>query len=317
MLFGSDAHSDKPAPSPLPVGPHVRGWLCFGNRTGAGDLLMSQNMVRLLALATGRLAIVVAFVSLGAGPAGAQFRPPAEPAVGEDYHVEFSYGWWDGDPSLIINSESLGIVGSDVDLVDDLGITKSRLGKLNLVLRPARKHKFRFERLPIKYQAETIIGREFVFNGQRYRVGLPVNTDAQFKTYRFGYEYDFLYRSRGFAGVLLDVKYTDVRVELNSPIGLEYTTAVAPIPTIGFVGRGYLAKNVAIGGELSFFRVPDNLSDNYDGDYTDFDIYGAVNFNRNTGASFGYRSVDAFYKADNDTGALKFTGLYFNGIVRF
>jgi hypothetical protein len=272
-------------------------------------------MVRVLRM--GRVALAAAIVVFGGRPADAQFRAPAEPVVGEDYHVEVAYGWWDGDPSLVINSESLGIAGTDVDLVDDLGIVKKRLGKLNVVLRPARKHKFRFERLPIKYEAEAVIQREFVFNGQRYRIGLPVNTNAEFKTYRFGYEYDFLYRSRGFAGVLLDVKYTDVRVELNSPIGLEYTTAVAPIPTIGFVGRGYIARNVAIGGEVSFFRVSDNLSDNYDGDYTDFDIYATVNFTRNAGASVGFRSVDAFYKADNDTGALKFTGLYFNGVVRF
>ena len=49
-------------------------------------------------------------------------------------------------------------------------------------------------------------------------------------------------RSRGFAGVLLDLKYTDVKVELTSPIGLEFAQAIAPIPTIGFVGRGYVAS---------------------------------------------------------------------------
>jgi hypothetical protein len=259
-----------------------------------------------------------AMVGAGALPALAQFSPPVEAAVGEDYHVEVSYGWWNADPSLVVNSESLGIVGTDVDLVDDLGITQKNLGKLNVVLRPGRKHKFRFERLPIKYETDAVtIQREFVFNGQRYRVGLPVSTIADFNTYRFGYEYDFLHRSRGFVGVLLDVKYSDVRVELQSPIGAEFTTAVAPIPTIGVVGRGYATKNVAIGGEVSFFRVPDNLSEDYDGKYTDFDIYGTVNFTNNVGATVGFRSLDAFYKADNDTGALKFNGLYFTGVVRF
>lgn len=278
---------------------------------------MSQTgMVRVFGVWRG--VVVAAVLSIvGAAPAAAQFRPAAPPAVGEDYHVEVSYGWWDADPSLIINSESLGIVGTDVDLVDDLAIEKKRLGKLNIVLRPGTKHKFRIEYLPIKYEAETVIRREFVFNGQRYRVGLPVSTNADFKTYRFGYEYDFVYRSRGFAGVLFDVKYTDVKVELLSPIGAEFTTAVAPIPTIGFVGRGYVARNVAIGGEVSFFKIPDNLSEDYEGDYTDFDIYGTVNFTNNVGATVGFRSIDAFYKVDNDTGALKFKGLYFAGVVRF
>ncbi len=257
-------------------------------------------------------------VGAGALPALAQYSPPMEAAVGEDYHVEASYGWWNATPSLIVNSESLGILGTDVNLVDDLGITKKNLGRLNVVLRPATKHKFRFEYLPVEYLTDSVtLRREFVFNGQRYRVGLPVSTTARYNTYRFGYEYDFVYRSRGFAGVLLDAKYTDVRVELLSPIGEEFTTAVAPIPTIGFVGRGYVAKNVAIGGEISFFRVPDNLSEEYDGEYTDFDLYGTVNFTNNVGATVGYRSLDVFYRANSDQGSLTFKGLYFTGVVRF
>ncbi len=263
-------------------------------------------------------ALAMALLGAGALPAQAQFRPPMEAAVGEDYHVEASYGWWNATPGLIVNSESLGILGTDVNLVDDLGIAKKNLGRLNVVLRPATKHKFRFEYLPVEYLTDAVtLQREFVFNGQRYRVGLPVSTTAQYNTFRFGYEYDFIYRNRGFAGVLLDAKYTDVRVELLSPIGEEFTTAVAPIPTIGFVGRGYVTKNVAIGGELSFFRVPDNLSEDYDGEYTDFDIYGTVNFTNNVGATVGYRSVDVFYQADRDTGSLTFKGLYFTGVVRF
>ncbi len=252
------------------------------------------------------------------GRAEAQFRPPAEPAVGEQYHVEVAYGWWNADPSLIINSESLGIPGTDVDLVEDLGIEQKQLGRLNVVLRPATKHKFRFEYLPVAYDGSATVQREFIFNGQLYRVGLPVETDVKLKTYRFGYEYDFVYRARGFAGVLFDLKYTDVRVELTTPIAApEFTTAIAPIPTIGFVGRGYVAKNFAIGGEVSFFRVPDGLSEDYDGEYTDWEIYGTLNFTNNVGATLGYRSIDVFYNADRDTGALKFKGLHITGVVRF
>jgi len=83
------------------------------------------------------------------------------------------------------------------------------------------------------------------------------------------------------------------------------------------VGRGYEAKNVAIGGEISFFRVPDNLSEEYDGEYTDFDRYGTVNFTNNVGATVGYRSLDVFYRANSDQGSLTFKGLYFTGVVRF
>lgn len=247
----------------------------------------------------------------------AQYRPPPPPAVGENYRIEAAYGWWSATPSLVVSSESLGIQGSDVDLVEDLGIEKKRLGRFDLTLKPGRKHKFRFEYLPISYDADSVVRRSFVFNGQQYTVGLPVQTAADFKTYRFGYEYDFVSLPRGFAGVLVDVKYTDVRVELASPIGAEFTTAVAPIPTIGFVGRGYVTPYLSLGAEFSFFRVPDNLSDRYDGAYTDFDLNATYNFTKNAGAQLGYRSVDVSYTFDRDAGTLKFTGYYFGGVVRY
>jgi hypothetical protein len=254
--------------------------------------------------------------------AAAQYRPgmQQQDAVGENYHIEAAYSWWDAEPSLIVNSESLGIIGTDVDLISDLGIEKKRLAKFDLVLRPAKKHRFRFQRMPIKYETDAFpVTREFVFNGQRYRIGLPVTTNVDFTTYRFGYEYDFLYYRRGFFGVLVDLKYTNVDLSLDSPIGAEFVSAAAPIPTIGFVGRAYPAKNLALNGEISFFRTPDTLAEQFEGDasYTDIDVNATFNFNAYTGAQVGWKKTTVFYDVDLDTGDLKFSGFYFGGVVRF
>lgn len=267
--------------------------------------------------------LVATILALGltaglAGRADAQYRVPGSAdTVGEDYNVELSFNFWRSTPTAIVSSEALGILGSDVNLVTDLGIEKRTLKDLRVVLRPAKKHRFRINYLPISYLAETQIKREFVFNGLRYRVGLPVSTDAQFKAWRFGYEYDFLYRERGFLGVLFDVKYTDVNIGLNSPIGEEFTKAVAPLPTIGGVARVYAAKNVALNAEASYFKIPESASEDYKGRYVDFDIYATFNPHKNVGVQAGYRSIDVFYDAKNDTGSLTFKGLYFGGTVRF
>lgn len=254
-----------------------------------------------------------------AAHAAAQYRPPADSAPGENYHIEFAYGWWDASPTLIVNSESLDIIGSDVDLIEDLGIEQKRLGKINVVLRPARKHRFRFERLPIQYDADAVVQRSFVFNGQTFNVGLPVQTQANFDTYRFGYEYDFLYRPKGFLGVLFDVKYTNVDVELTSPIGVEFTRATAPIPTLGVVGRVYAHRNLAINGEISFFRMPESLATQLEGRgaYTDYDFNATYNFNRHAGLQLGYRKVDVLYESELDGASLKFAGIYFGTVIRY
>lgn len=238
--------------------------------------------------------------------------------MGEDYHIEASADLWNPTPAVVISSESLGIQGDQIDLVKDLGIQQKRLREWRLVLRPATKHKFRIQSIPMSYEAQAVVPRDFTFNGLRYRVGVPVNTSAQLKTYRFGYEYDFVYLKRGYAGVLLDLKYTDVNVTLNSPIGAEFTSAVAPIPTLGFVGRGYVVPAVSITGEVSFFKVPQSLGKNeFGGRYLDYDLYGTVNFSDNVGAQVGLRSVDVSYFQNLDTGSLKFRGWYFGGVLRY
>ena len=79
------------------------------------------------------------------------------------------------------------------------------------MLRPAKKHKFRFEYTPIKYQAETVLNRDIIFNGIEFPVSIPIESEVIWRAYRFAYEWDFVYRDRGFVGLVLEAKYTDVR----------------------------------------------------------------------------------------------------------
>ena len=96
---------------------------------------------------------------------------------------------------------------------------------------------------------------------------------------------------------------------------LEFVHARAPIPAVGVIGRGYVAPNISITGEFTFFKLPEIQGNS--GSYFDFDLYGTVNFTDNVGAQGGYRSFDVIYKVENDNGDLQLKGLYFGGVVRF
>ena len=259
-----------------------------------------------------------------AAPAEAQYgarRVGSERATGENYHVEVAGTIWNPTPDIIIASEGLGQLGTEIDFVNTLGITQTRFKQFKAVLRPGTKHKFRFEYTPITYTAQKTVPTTFVFNGQRFNVGIPVATDVTWKAYRFGYEWDFIYRDRGFAGVVVEAKYTDVSATLTAAAvgAAQFTEARAPIPAIGFIGRGYVVPNISITGEFTFFKLPEQAldSDDYSAKYYDFDLYGTVNFNDHLGAQLGYRSFDVFYKVKQDTGTLKLKGLYFGGVARF
>jgi hypothetical protein len=142
-----------------------------------------------------------------------------------------------------------------------------------------------------------------------------VATDLRWNAFRFGYEYDFIYRDWGFVGFLIDVKYTHIETTLTNVLDSEFVRASAPIPAVGFIGRGYVAPNISITGELSFFKVPD-IDEDYKGSYFDLDIYGTVNFNDNVGVQGGWRSFDLSYTVERSRRS-QHAGYLFRRVVRF
>jgi hypothetical protein len=251
--------------------------------------------------------------------ARAQFqpRPLADPATGERYHIEAAAGFWFPSADITVASQALGIVGSTVYFKKDLGLTDQYFPEVHLELRPASRHKFRLQYIPIKYEQSGVLTREIVFNGQLYRVGLPVNSTLDWKAYRFGYEYDFISRDRGFGGFVLDFKYTDVTATLASPLVNEFTKAKAPIPAIGGIARFYPVPNISITGEVTGFSLPERAIKDKNGHYLDVNVYGTLNFTNYVGVQVGYRSLDVGYLIDTDTGSFTLRGVFFGIVARY
>ncbi len=249
---------------------------------------------------------------------------PSQPAVGESYHFEFTLGMWNPTPAITLSSGRLSapagvVLGTEIDAVKDLGFTSAKFREIGIVVRPATKHKIRFGYVPAKYSADAVLTRTLTFKGQTYTVGLPVNSSLTWKAYRFGYEYDFLYRQAMFLGIIGEVKYIDAEASIASPLpdGTASTRQKVPIPTIGGIARGYLARNVSITAELTGFKLPDKLIGDWKGRAIDYDIYGTMNFSDNAAAQGGYRSMEAKYDATDDHGDLTLKGWYIRGVLRF
>jgi hypothetical protein len=264
------------------------------------------------------------FVVVSAATASAQYRqytPAQSPSstIGESYHFEVSGDLWKPEPSITFSSEQLGIVGDTIDGVNDLAYQKTRFKELRLTLRPGKKHKLRFDYIPISFSSETTLKRDIVFNGIKYSANLPVNSSFKWGAYHLGYEYDFLYRDRWFVGVVLEAKYTHVKVDLNSPVDSEYTDVAAPIPAIGGIFRVYPVSYVSFTGEINGFKLPTSVDkqNRYDGKYIDYNFYGTLNLTNNFGAQVGYRNINVMYRNDTDEGHFKLKGMYFGAVARF
>lgn len=241
----------------------------------------------------------------------------AEAPLAERYKIEVSAGLWNPSPEISIASESLGIIGSTIDFVDDLGLAKKRIGALGVTLHPGRKHKLRLEYLPMQYTQSTTLKRDVVFNGQRYRAGLPVSSTLDWNAYRFTYEFDFISMNRGFGGLLVDMRATDITATLRTSVLDEFTRLRAPVPTIGGIARVYIVPAISVTGELTGIKVPKRDLWNFSGRYTDLNLYGTVNVSRNIGAQVGYRSFDVEAQIDQDSGTLTMKGVYFGIVARY
>lgn len=261
---------------------------------------------------------VAALATAWPARADAQYSAPAfsQEAIGEKYHVEVGGTLWNPTPFGTVQSEQFGLIGSNIDLAKDLGFERARFKDLQIVLRPAKKHRFRIEYTPVTYTSETIFRREIVFNGIRYPVNIPVNAEFDWKVWRIGYEYDFVYRSRGFVGVLVEGRITQFGAQLQSALADEFTTARAPLPAIGIVGRAYVLPNVALNFQVTGLKIP-RISGKYEANYYDWDIHGTVNLTNYLGAEVGWRRMTTFLVLKHDSGDLKFQGMWFGAAVRY
>lgn len=274
----------------------------------------TKPAIRLYAIAALASVLLVA-----AAPAQAQFkpRPMGEPTLGEDYHVEGGVDLWFPTADIFLTSESLGIPGTNIDFKNDLGLTDQKFPALHLQLRPSKRNKLRFQLIPINFSQSATLTRDVVFNGQRYKIGLPVTSTLDWKAYRFGYEFDFVSKERGFAGFIVEAKYTDVTATLTAPGVNEFDRARAPIPAIGGIGRFYVVPNISITADITGFRLPDNLVKSASGHYVDVDIYGTMNFTSNFGVQAGFRSIDLGYAFKTDSGTFTLKGPYFGLVARY
>jgi len=261
----------------------------------------------------------VAIMSL-ARPAVAHAQ--SQPAIGEVYGLEIGASWWTADPLGVITSERLGLIGSDVNFQSDLALSATRFRELHLVVRPTTKFKVRLQYSPLKYDASTILQRDITFSGVVFPISVPVNSSFDWTMLRTGIEYDFLHRSRGFLGVLVEARRTRVDASIMTP-GASLVdpaevslTRTAWLPAIGVVARGYVMPRLAIDVEYGGSSIP-KIKNKYSGHYTDFDVHATFNLTNNFGVQGGWRKVHTFLDIEQDTGDVTFEGPWFGASVRY
>lgn len=259
-----------------------------------------------------RLAFVMSVLGVSLATAStAAAQSDVVPA--EKFHIEFGTTWWRPTPQLSIQTDTLAIVGlANFDFADEFGIDASWFSEFRAVLKPARTHKVRVSYVPVRYEQTSPLRTPLSFGGTTFSGSATAS--LKWNLWRFGYEWDFLSRERGFLGMLADIKYNKVSATVRGRSVAEATDAQAPIPGLGVIGRTYVHPKVSISGEFTGFKI---VGGSVDGSFYDFDISATANIFKNLGVQGGYRAVKADYTVDEDVGDLTLRGPYVGIISRF
>jgi len=236
-------------------------------------------------------------------PCAAQSDAADEPAA-ERFHVEFATMWWFASPEIELQTSSFDLP-RPVNFTDEFGLKAERFSDIRVVGKPGRKHRIRFSYVPIRYDGSRASGQPFVF-GDEVFVG-PASASIRWDLWRFGYQWNFVTRSRGLVGVIGELKYNDIDAAASAAVSGSAQKVKAPVPTVGIAARVYPHPAVAISGELTGIKIP---GESFGGSMFDFDVSATANLGRHFGVQGGFRSVSADYDIDGDRGDLAVRGMY-------
>jgi hypothetical protein len=254
-----------------------------------------------------------AFVALAAAwPAAAQDN--AETPQGERFHVELATMWWWSSPTFELQSGNLAeLENTSVDFTTTFGLTSERFSDIRVVGQLARKHRVRFSYVPIRYEHAATLAVPITFDDRVFRG--PASASIRWDLWRFGYQWNFITRPRGFVGLVGELKYNDFDAAASAGVAGAAQDVKAPIPTVGVAARAYVLPSVAISGEFTGLKIPNNNS--FGGSFYDLDVSATANFGRHFGVQGGYRAVSTDYLIDLDRGSLGVKGAYVGVVSRF
>lgn len=229
--------------------------------------------------------------------------------LGEQFNLELRGLYWSATLDTNIRVDSGELKGTEVDVVDDLGLAK-QTGVPNgeITLKFFNRHKLKVNYFRLAYSADTVVEESFVFNGVEYDAASQVNTEIDLSSTRVSYEVDLIRGNAGYFAFRLSGDYINAKASLvtNDVLSNKATLGiVAPLP--GIAARISPSRWVSLTADIS--GIGYNKSYVVDGA-----AYVDINPTRNVGLVLGYRTIQVNIDLDDKKANAKWSG-FFAGIA--
>jgi hypothetical protein len=231
----------------------------------------------------------------------------------EDYNIEVEGRYW--YPKLASTIKVVeSSIGTEFDAVKDLGFDEEKgFGEGRLQIKLFNRHKLNFSYLPMKWDGDKVLTDTIQFAGQTYPAGTRVQSEADLKFFKGGYELDLVVSKYGFLGGTLDVMISDVNVQLKAPsLALDEKEGfTVPIPMVGLIARITPIKWVNLTARASGLPMGSY------GHVFDAEAYLEINPIKYVGISAGYRYFSLLGEYDENKLEFRLDGPFAAVKVRF
>lgn len=167
--------------------------------------------------------------------------------------VDVEGRYWFSNLDDKIQVTGAGVTGTEIDLVNDLGVDDKKNFFDARITLELGSHKLRYGYMPLKWDGNNTLSQSIVFNGQTYSATTNVDSELKMDYHRLGYEYDIIDTLNNKLGIIFEVKYFDGNASLKAPgAGLDESESFkAPIPTVGIAAQVGLPLLISVGGEVT------------------------------------------------------------------
>jgi hypothetical protein len=227
-----------------------------------------------------------------------------------DTLVSVTADYWMPAVDANITSTELAVIGTDINIIDDLGLGDSEnipalTASIDLPLFP----EILLSYFAISGDGKKDITKNLTFKGVTYTVADNVSSSYDITQYEALLSFNIIDSDAGKFGLLIGAKYFEVETELkDNTTGITKSESVdGPVPVVGFVG------GISLPAKFRIEAIARGLSlEVQDIDAKLYDIEAALHYdaNRFLRASVGYRyfMINAEDTGTNDSVDMKFTG---------
>lgn len=218
--------------------------------------------------------------------------------------VDVEARYWFTNLDSNVSATSGTVVGTDLNLVSDLGLDDHENFPEGRITFNLGNHSIRYAYMPLSWSGDTALSNTITFAGKTFPVSSGVSTDVQVDYHRFSYKYDVINKLKNRLGFIVEVKYLDGRVNLkDAAFGLDESTRLQiPMPAVGVGGQLSIPFLANIRAEITGMSLGS----------TAYVVDGEANVGFHplpfVNLSAGYRYLKFHVEQDDDTGSVALRG---------